>query len=214
MRLLIPPGVFRPRSDSWLLADAVRERVSPGDLVLDVCTGSGLVAVAAAQAGGRTTAVDISRRAVLAARVNARLNGVAVETVRSDLLEALGDRRFHLIASNPPYLPGARGPVRGRARAWEGGPDGRAFLDRLIAAAPQHLFPGGTLIVVHSSVCGLEATVEGMRAAGLDPEVVLRHRGPLGPLLEARTADLERMELLRPGERTEDVAVLAGRLAA
>lgn len=214
MRLLLPPGVFRPRSDSWLLAEVVRARVTPGARVLDVCTGSGVVAIAAARAGGRTTAVDISRRAVLAARVNARLNGVVVDAVRSDLLEALDGSRFDLIVSNPPYLPGTPGSVSGRARAWEGGPDGRTFLDRLIAAAPQHLLPGGALLVVHSSVCGVEATVEHMRAAGLDAEVVVRRRGPLGPLLAARAAELERMQLLPPGERTEDVAVLAGRRAA
>ncbi len=189
MRLLTPPGVFRPRSDSWLLADAVRDGTRAGDRVTDICTGSGVVAISAALAGaGHVLAIDRSRRAVVTARVNGRLNGVHIEARRGDLLAPAAGQRFDLIASNPPYLPGTAEPARGAARAWEGGPDGRTFLDRLIAAAPAHLVPGGALLVIHSSVCGLDLTRERMRAAR-------------APALEARG-------LLRPGEREEEIAIL------
>ncbi len=92
------------------------------------------------------TAVDLSRRAVLAARLNARLNGVEVRALQSDLFTALGDRRFDLIASNPPFLPSvdAELPTRGVRRAWEAGHDGRALIDRILAEAPKHLLPGGS----------------------------------------------------------------------
>ncbi|HEX8052467.1 MAG TPA: 50S ribosomal protein L11 methyltransferase, partial [Thermoleophilaceae bacterium] len=75
MRLLRLPGVFKPPSDSWLLARAMRDRGLARDArVLDVFTGSGVLAVAAALAGAReVTAVDVSRRAALCARVNGRL---------------------------------------------------------------------------------------------------------------------------------------------
>ena len=64
MRLITLPGVFKPHSDSWALADLLGEYVNPGDSVLDLCTGSGVLAVAAALAGaGDVTAVDVSRRA-------------------------------------------------------------------------------------------------------------------------------------------------------
>lgn len=212
MRLLIPAGVFRPRSDSWLLARAVRDATRPGDRVADVCTGSGLVAVSAALGGaGHVVAIDVSRRAVLTAQLNGALNGVRIDARRGDLLAPVAGERFDLIASNPPYLPGLAGlarPARGPARAWEGGPDGRTFLDRLIAAAPAHLRPGGALLIIHSSLCGLDATQEHMRAAGLRPDILLRRRGPLGPLLTARAPSLEARGLLRPGEREEYIAIL------
>ena len=104
-----------------MLAERVQEEVIPGFSVLDLCAGSGAVAVAAALAGaGEVTAVDVSRRSALAVRLNAALNGVRVRALQGDLFEPVAGRRFDLIVSNPPYLPGAL-PERGAARAWEGG---------------------------------------------------------------------------------------------
>ena len=110
MRLLVPPGVFRPLSDTWMLADVLRvATLPPRASVLDLCSGSGALAVAAARRGAReVTAVDISRRAVLAVRLNARANRVRVRALRGDLFAPVGRLRFDLIVSNPPYVPGER----------------------------------------------------------------------------------------------------------
>ena len=206
--------MFRPRSDTWLLAAVLRRQDRlPGATVLDVCTGSGAIAVAAALAGARAvTAVDLSARAVLTTRINARLNGVRVQALRSDLLDAVPGRRFDVIVSNPPYLPSEQEllPGRGPARHTEAGAGGRLLLDRLIAAAPQHLTPGGLLLVTHSSLNGEAETLERMHAAGLAPAVLERRSGTLGPLLSARAPALEEKGLLAPGERHEEVLVLAG----
>jgi release factor glutamine methyltransferase len=218
MRLVTPPGVFSPISDTWLLAGALRAQIaSPGTSVLDVCSGSGALAVVAAQRGARdVTAVDVSRRAVLTTWVNANLNGVRVRARRSDLFSALGEARYDLIVSNPPYVPAAADalPDRGLRRAWDAGRDGRSLLDRLLAGAPAHLRPGGMLLVVHSEVCGIDTTLEALRAGGLDADVLRRHRGPLGPLMRARLAHLEAEDLLPPGRREEEVVVLRGRAPA
>jgi release factor glutamine methyltransferase len=214
VRIARLPGVFQPRSDTWLLAAVMRDQPQlRGGAALDVCTGSGAIAIFAALAGARSvTAVDVSRRAVLAARLNARLNGVRVEAVRGSLLDAVPGRRFDVIVSNPPYLPADDDalPARGRARHTEAGTTGRVLLDRLIDAAPGHLAPGGILLVTHSSVNGEEATVERMRAAGLEPSVAARRDGALGPLLAARAPRLEARGLLAPGERSEQLLVVAG----
>jgi release factor glutamine methyltransferase len=214
MRVARLPGVFRPRSDTWLLAAALRRQPQlRGGSVLDVCTGSGAIAVAAALAGaGAVTAVDVSRRAVLTARLNARLNGVRVEALRGDLLGAVPGRRFDVIVSNPPYLPsdGDELPARGRARHTEAGGTGRVLLDRLIDAAPAHLARGGVLLVTHSSVNGERATLDRMRAAGLEPAVAERRRGALGPLLAARAPQLEARGMIERGERSEELLVVAG----
>jgi release factor glutamine methyltransferase len=210
MRIARLPGVFRPRSDSWLLAERMAEEVRPGWSVADVCAGSGVLAVAAALHGaGEVTAIDLSRRAVWTARLNALLNGVRVRALRGDLLAPVAGRRFDLIVSNPPYLPGPGEPrPRRRARAWEGGPDGRVLLDRLCDQAPAHLRPGGKLLLVHSSLCDEGATIERLRNGGLEAEVVVRRRGPLGPLLAARAPELEAHGLLAPGSREEELLVV------
>lgn len=217
MRIVAPPGVYRPRDDTEILARHLRDGSAEDREVLDLCAGSGALAVAAALGGARAvTAVDLSRRAVLAARVNARLNGVRVRALQSDLFTQLGDRRFDLIASNPPYLPSleAELPTRGARRAWEAGHDGRALIDRILAQAPRHLLPGGSLLMVHSSVCGTERTIEGLAGRGLDAEVVECRRGPLGPMLAARAQDLMSRGLLELGLREEEMVVVHGRLPA
>jgi release factor glutamine methyltransferase len=217
VRLVTLPGVFRPISDSRLLASVMGEHLVPGATVLDLCTGSGALAVCAALGGaGDVTAVDVSRRAVLAARLNARLNGVRVRALRGSLFEPVGDRRFDLVVANPPYVPadGDDLPRRGRARAWDAGRDGRALLDRLLDEAPAHLAPGGAVLVTHSSVIGEEATVRRLAAGVAEVDVVARRTGALGPLLSARTEALERRGLLRRGQRHEDVLVIRGRAPA
>jgi release factor glutamine methyltransferase len=214
MRLMTLPGVFRPHSDSLLLAEHVRAEVEPGDSVADVCTGSGVLAVTAAWAGaGAVTAVDVSRRAVLTAWINARLNRVSIRALRGDLFAPLYGERFDLIVSNPPYVPAADDalPTRGPARAWDAGRDGRALLDRICAQVPARLRPGGSVLLVHSSVCDVDRTVEMLSEGGLAAEVVTRSRGPLGPLLRERSATLVQRGLLPPEGREEELVLIRGR---
>ena len=182
--------------------------------MLDVFTGSGVLAVAAALAGARdVTAVDVSRRAVLTARLNARLNGVRVRALRGDLFDPVAGKRFALILANPPYVPGVSDelPARGVARAWEAGRDGRALLDRFCPAVRAHLSPGGRVLIVQSSLSGEDETLSALVAAGLDAEVLVRRRGELGPIVSARADELETRGVLRRGQREEDLLVIEGR---
>jgi release factor glutamine methyltransferase len=215
VRIITLPGVFQPHSDSWLLAEQLRaQTLPPRAAVLDLCTGSGLLAVCAARRGARdVTAVDVSRRAVWTARINARLNGTRVRGVRGDLYDAVGTRRFDAILSNPPYVPAESDepPARGPQRAWDAGLTGRLVLDRICDEAPAHLRPGGFVLLVHSSVCDGDETLERLRRGGLDADVVARRRGPLGPLLTARVSALEARGLLAQGRREEQMLVIRGR---
>jgi release factor glutamine methyltransferase len=212
MRIVRLPGVFEPRSDTWLLAEHLRRQPQARGTVLDVCSGSGALAVAAALAGATSvTSVDVSRRAVATAWLNGRLNGVRIRARRGALLDAVPGERFDLIVSNPPYLPSpGELPVRGAARHTEAGADGRALLDRIIDDARAHLRPGGLLMVTHSSINDEQATLDRMRDAGLTPTVLARRSGPLGPLLAARAPELEAAGLLAPGVREEELLVVAG----
>jgi release factor glutamine methyltransferase len=215
MRILTLPGVFQPRSDTWMLADALVAALRPGARVLDLCTGSGALAVTAATHGaGEVVAVDVSRRALLSVRANALLHRARVRAVRGDLFGALdAGERFDVIVSNPPYVPDATDalPTHGARRAWDAGRDGRVLLDRICREAPDHLRPGGVLLLVHSSVIGEHETLAALSAGGLEATVLERRRGPLGPLLSARAPELEAKGLLAPGERTEELLVVGAR---
>ena len=198
-----------------MLARALREHPpSPGSDVLDLCTGSGVLAVQAALLGANVTAVDVMRRALICAQLNARANGVRIRTRRGSLFSGLEGERFDLIVSNPPYVPKPGDdalPARGPQRAWDAGADGRALLDPLCAQVARHLRPGGSVLLVHSSVCDIDRTLEQLAAEGLETEILVRHRGPLGPLLRERAPDLWAAGTLPHGSLEEEIVILRGR---
>jgi release factor glutamine methyltransferase len=212
VRVITLPGVFQPRSDTWMLADAVRSvTLGPRSTALDLCTGSGAVAVAAALRDIRSvTAVAGHRRSVWTARINARLNGVRIRGLQGDLFEPVAGRRFDLITANPPYVPAPPdlAPQPGD-RAWNAGGDGRAVIDRIIEQLPEHLTPGGCALIVQSSVTGTRETLDRLADAGLEPSIVQRRRGPLGPILTERIDYLIREGLVRGPRLEEEVLVIA-----
>lgn len=212
LRLITPPGVFAPRSDAGVLLDAALPRLR-GD-VLDLCAGSGVLALAAAQHAASILAVDLSRRAAATIRVNALLNRRRVEVRRGDLFAAVGSRRFDVILTNPPYVPSPPGARSGgRARAWEGGPRGRALLDRICAGAADHLRPGGEIVIVHSALADIARTLELLRGDGLAADVLAEQWGPYGAIARSRMDYLEAAGLVDDRHAPEQVAVIRGRRA-
>jgi release factor glutamine methyltransferase len=210
MRLLTLPGVFTPtRSDTRLLLEAVRGAGLLGGRVLEVCTGSGALALAAARAGAEVTAVDASGRAALTVRLNALRLGLRVDVRRGDLFGPVAGRRYDLVLANPPYVPLPPGAARPRAaRAWDGGYDGRELLDRLCREVPAVLAPGGTVAVVHSSLADLERTEVLLADGGLQVRRLVEHDGPLGPLALEHREHLRSIGVVDDRE-TERMAVIA-----
>ncbi len=216
LRLRRLPGVFAPRSDARLGAEVLSTRgLVAGADVLDVFTGSGVLAVSSMRLGARSvTAVDLSRRAQLTTRWNAWRNGVRVTALRGDLYAPVSGQRFDVIVANPPYLPGSDGiPGRGAARAWEGGNDGRVLVDRLIDGAPEHLRETGIVVIVQSSLTGEQATVTRLAARGLQAEVLARQSGPLGPLARGRVSRLREIGALDAETDQEDLLIIGARRA-
>lgn len=214
MLLLRPPTVYPPQGDTWLLAGTLRAEILQGKTrVLDLCTGSGALAVAAARFGAsEVTAVDVSHRAVLATWLNTRCRGLNVRVRVGDLLSSVSGERFDVILSNPPYLPAAGDqlPARGAARCWDAGVDGRAVLDRICVEAPPMLAPGGVLLLVFSTVCGEDSILQLLRANGLDAAVVARTSQPFGPVMNARAQMLEARGFIDTGQRFEQLVVVRG----
>lgn len=211
-----PWGVYAPQGDTLLLTRALsREPITSGTSVLDLGTGSGALAIEAARMGARVTAVDISRRAVFTARVNALLAGQVIRFEPGDICGVLPGRSYDLIVSNPPYVPSpaAMPPRRGKARAWEGGRDGRIFVDRICAAAPAALRPGGPLLLVHSGLCGTQTTLDRLSGAGLLAAVADRATVPFGPVLRSRRRWLVEEGLIAGDEDREELVVIRAQRA-
>jgi ribosomal protein L3 glutamine methyltransferase len=124
--------------------------------ILDLCTGSGCLAILAAQAypQARVDAADLSAPALAVAKKNVLRHrlGRRVRLMRSDLFDSLRGERYDLIVSNPPYVTTAAMRSLPQEYRYEpgialaGGRDGLALVSRIIAAAPAHLNPGGLLV--------------------------------------------------------------------
>jgi len=158
----VDANVLVPRPDTETVIEVARSL--RGDRtaacrVLDLCTGSGAIAVALAKElpAAQVIATDVSPAAVALARKNAERNGFTarVDIREGDLWGAVGGERFDLIASNPPYIASAVVPTlsaevrREPVLALDGGADGLVFYDRICSEARQHLEPGGALVVEH-----------------------------------------------------------------
>jgi len=212
MWLTRPPGVYPPQHDTWLLVEALAAAaIRPGANVLDIGCGTGALSIAAASTRPSTiTAVDVSRRAVCAARVNTLLRGIRARIHCGDAFERVAGRTFDLILANPPYVPGIADPPQGRDRAWDAGVDGREFLNRLCANVPLLLTPGGTLLMVHSALSDVDKTLHQLRGGGLKAAVVARMEAPFGPVMRARKERLRELGFIEPGQRFEELVVIRG----
>ncbi|MGI8627280.1 MAG: HemK2/MTQ2 family protein methyltransferase [Geodermatophilaceae bacterium] len=213
--LLYPPGVYRAEDDTGLLIAVMRRGDYAVDRhVLDIGTGSGALAIAAAKAGAASvTAVDLSLRSVLATWANSRLHGARVSVRRGDLFAPVAGRRFDLVVANPPYVPSESSqlPRHRIARSWDAGPDGRVLLDRICADVVDVLAPGGDVLLVHSELCGTQATLDALSAAGLRAQVLAQGSVPFGPVLRSRAAMLEARGMIDPGQRIEKLVVVGAR---
>ncbi|MES5484842.1 50S ribosomal protein L3 N(5)-glutamine methyltransferase [Bradyrhizobium sp. INPA03-11B] len=149
--------------------------------VLDLCTGSGCLAILAARhfANATVDAVDISRDALEVAARNVADHGLddRLTLHRGDLFKPLGDNSYDLIISNPPYVDAegmASLPRECRAEpkiAFDGGPDGLDIVRRLLDEAKQHLTPqGGLLCEIGRGRDNLEAAYPNLPLLWLDTE--------------------------------------------
>lgn len=158
-RLTVQPTVFHPRyfRAGEYFADFLRNVDLSGKRAVDIGTGSGIIALAAARAGATSVlALDINPNAARTASVNAQANGLGdrVSGVCSNLLSALAPRpMFDVILSNPPWFPGE--PRDLADRAWHAGPDYRDII-ALFEQARERMAAGGRFYLMLSSDSDME----------------------------------------------------------
>lgn len=200
-----------------MLVEAMHESgLIPGRRVLDLCTGSGFVAISAAAMGcAQVTAFDICAHAVRCSRDNAEVAGVEVDVRRGSWLGALDCSPFGVVVSNPPYVPTPPGgdtelicSSAGPSWAWNAGADGRLVLDPLCESAPKLLSDGGSLLLVHSAVAGVQQSLDCLQSAGMNAKVVASKWIPFGPVMTARAGWLEDTGRIPPGRRHEELVVI------
>ncbi|ADL59284.1 methyltransferase [Methanothermobacter sp. THM-2] len=167
--------VYEPAEDTFLLADNLE--VGEGERVLEIGTGTGLVAIKASEKAD-VTATDINPAAVECARKNAVLNGSGLRVLQGDLFDPVRGEKFDVILFNTPYLPvGEEDITEGSIDlAWNGGPDGRRVIDRFLDDVAEHLKPGGRIQLVQSSLSDTKRTLERLRNLGFDAEVTASER--------------------------------------
>jgi len=156
--LTVSPAVLVPRPETETLVEQALVRTQSGDRVLDLGTGSGAIAIAlsreieAREADVWILAVDRSEAALEIARDNANRLAPSVEFRLSDWFQQIGGT-FNVIVANPPYVAEADPHLPDLAfepqTALVSGPDGLDDLRTIIGCAPDHLLPGGWLLVEH-----------------------------------------------------------------
>jgi release factor glutamine methyltransferase len=196
---LVGEKVYEPAEDTFLLAENL-EAEENGN-VLDLGTGCGILAVLAAKQARKVVATDINPYAIKCAKENARKNCVEdrIEFRLGDLFQPIrSDETFSLILFNAPYLPSK--PFEQKSwigRAWAGGANGRDLVDRFIMNAAEFLSAGGRILLVQSSLSGIEKTLQKFADKRLRVKVVAEVKFPF-----------ERIVLIEAEPTSSDVSFL------
>jgi release factor glutamine methyltransferase len=169
------PHVYGPEDDSYLLLEALSGEPLSGH-GLEIGTGTGIIALHVSSRFKEFTAVDINPRAVTLAVHNAQIN--AIDTVRfleGDLFSGVSGT-FDVIICNPPYVPADEPVETVEELSYHGGVDGRQFIDRFLHTMPLFLTPRGVVYLLHSSLAGIDKTLEILEKNGFSWEIIGRKK--------------------------------------
>ncbi|WP_297828020.1 HemK2/MTQ2 family protein methyltransferase [uncultured Methanobrevibacter sp.] len=165
-------NVYIPAEDSYLLADNLQ--INEGQSVLEIGTGSGIVAMYASRLTDSVTVTDINFDACRLAEENFRANGIeGIEILFGNLFEPVKNRKFDVILFNTPYLPTEEDEVLDNTinYAFDGGLNGRKVIDLFLNEVGNHLNDGGIVQLIQSSLSGNEETLEKLDSLGFIAEI-------------------------------------------
>ena len=138
---------YEPREDSFLMLEALAELSLRGLRVLDMGTGSGILAAYCTRRGADVTASDIDIEAIRALQLTSDRMGISIKLVTCDLFSEIPER-FDIVVFNPPYLPSSTIGDR----TTDGGDHGTEIISRFLDELTQHLVENGRGILVISSL--------------------------------------------------------------
>ena len=165
-------NVYIPAEDSYLLADNLE--IEQGQSVLEIGTGSGIVAMYASKLTDKITVTDINFDACELARKNFEDNGIEnIEILFGNLFEPVENRKFDVILFNTPYLPTEDGEVLDDTinYAIDGGLNGRKVIDLFLNEVSNHLNDGGIVQMIQSSLSGNDETLQKFDEMGFISEI-------------------------------------------
>ena len=165
-------NVYVPAEDSYLLADNLL--IKEGQSVLEIGTGSGIVAMYASKLTDEITVTDINFDACRLAEKNFRENGIEnIEILFGNMFEPVKNRKFDVILFNTPYLPTEDGEVLEDTinYAFDGGLNGRKVIDVFLNEVGNHLNEGGIVQLIQSSLSGNEETLDMLDKSGFIAEI-------------------------------------------
>ena len=165
-------NVYIPAEDSYLLAENLL--IKEGQSVLEIGTGSGIVAMYASKLTDNITVTDINFDACRLAEKNFRDNGIEnIEILFGNLFEPVENRKFDVILFNTPYLPTEDGEVLEDTinYAFDGGLNGRKVIDVFLNEVGNHLNDGGIVQLIQSSLSGNEETLDMLDKMGFIAEI-------------------------------------------
>jgi len=140
-------GSYEPREDTFLMLEALEDLDLQGSKVLDIGTGSGILAAYCARRGSEVTASDVNVDVVQDLRLTATRLRISMRLVVSDLFSKI-DERFDIVVFNPPYLPSARA----EDRTTDGGKHGTRIIKNFLKLLGQHLTENGFAMLLVSSL--------------------------------------------------------------
>lgn len=169
-------NVYEPAEDTFLLAENLK--VKKTDKVLELGTGTGIIAIIISKIADSVVAVDINKYAVECARKNSVINHANIDIRLGDLFDPLKDEKFDTILFNTPYLPTNEDErVDDELEAaWDGGVDGRVVINRFIEEVSEHLNPNGCVQLVQSSLSNVEETIGRLMEKGFQVSITASER--------------------------------------
>ncbi|MBR2665133.1 MAG: methyltransferase [Methanobrevibacter sp.] len=165
-------NVYVPAEDSYLLAENLE--IKEGQSVLEIGTGSGIVAMYASRLTDKITVSDINFDACELARKNFEANNIEnIEILFGNMFEPVEKRKFDVILFNTPYLPTEDDEVIDDTinYAFDGGLNGRKVIDLFLNEVGNHLNDGGIVQMIQSSLSGNEETLEKLDNLGFIAEI-------------------------------------------